>query len=89
MRKDTCTRPELRSWIHSLVLGWLSVRKAKRLERHISACPACQIEKEFFLICLNNYNHIPQVVETKSERVLAKDTERNGVRLSLNQHSPS
>jgi hypothetical protein len=51
MRKDTCTQPELRSWIHSLVLGWLSVRKAKRLERHISACPACQIEKEFFLIC--------------------------------------
>ena len=51
MRKDTCTQPELRSWIHSLVLGWLSVRKAKRLERHISSCPACQIEKEFFLIC--------------------------------------
>jgi hypothetical protein len=50
MRKDTYTRPESRSWIHSLVLGWLSVRKAKRLERHISACPACQIEKEFFLI---------------------------------------
>jgi hypothetical protein len=51
MRKDTCTKPELRSWIHSLVLGQLSVLKAKRLERHISACPACQIEKEFFLIC--------------------------------------
>jgi hypothetical protein len=51
MRKDTCTMPELRSWIHSPVLGRLSVRKANRLERHISACHACQIEKEFFLIC--------------------------------------
>jgi hypothetical protein len=51
MRKDACTKPELRSWIHSLVLGQLSVLKAKRLKRHISACPACQIEKEFFLIC--------------------------------------
>jgi hypothetical protein len=48
---NTCTKPELRSWIHSLVLGQLSVLKAKRLKRHISACPACQIEKEFFLIC--------------------------------------
>jgi hypothetical protein len=43
--------PELRSWIHSLVLGQLSVLKTKRLERHIITCPACQIEKEFFLIC--------------------------------------
>ena len=25
--------------------------KAKRVEQHISVCPACQIEKEFFLIC--------------------------------------
>jgi hypothetical protein len=51
MRKDTCTNPELRSWIHSLMLGLLSASKAKRIERHISVCPACQIEKEFFLIC--------------------------------------
>jgi hypothetical protein len=51
MRKDTCTRPELRSLIHSLILGQLSVLKAERVERHISFCPACQIEKEFFLIC--------------------------------------
>jgi hypothetical protein len=51
MRKDTCTNPELRSWIHSLVLGQIPAIKAKRLERHISACQACQIEKEFFLIC--------------------------------------
>jgi hypothetical protein len=51
MRKDTCTKPELRSWIHSLVLGRLSISKSKELERHISVCQACQIEKEFFLIC--------------------------------------
>jgi len=50
MRKDICTKPELRSWIHHLVLGDLSALKAERLERHISAWPACQIEKEFFLI---------------------------------------
>jgi len=51
MRKDTCTKPELRSFIQSLILGNLSAPEAKRLERHISACQACQIEKEFFLIC--------------------------------------
>jgi len=50
MHKDTCTKPELRSWIHHLVLGDLSALKAKPLERHISACPACH-KKEFFLIC--------------------------------------
>jgi hypothetical protein len=48
---NTCTKPELRSWIHSLVLGQLSASKAKQLEQHINACQACQIEKEFFLIC--------------------------------------
>ena len=51
MRKDTCTKPELRAWIHSLVLGRISATKAEELERHISACQACKIEKEFFLIC--------------------------------------
>jgi hypothetical protein len=51
MRKDTCTKPELRVWIHSLVLGRISVTKAEELERHISACQDCKIEKEFFLIC--------------------------------------
>jgi Putative zinc-finger len=51
MRKDACTKPEFRSWIHHLILGDLPAFKGKRLERHISACPACQIEKEFFLIC--------------------------------------
>jgi len=51
MRKDTCTKPELRSLIQSLILGNLSALEAKKLERHISACQACQIEKEFFLIC--------------------------------------
>jgi len=51
MRKDICTKPELRAWIHSLVLRRISLPKAEELERHISACRACQIEKEFFLIC--------------------------------------
>jgi putative zinc finger protein len=37
--------------IHSLILGQLSVLKARRVEQHISTCSACQIEKEFFLIC--------------------------------------
>jgi len=50
-RRDTCARPELRSLIHSLILGQLSAPKAERVELHISVCPACQIEKEFFLIC--------------------------------------
>jgi hypothetical protein len=43
--------PELRSLIHSLILGQISSLKAEQVERHIRVCPACQIEKEFFLIC--------------------------------------